>query len=109
MTTLRGYDFDGVTTIGVDLKAPFVIISGRTFSEYDDWIKHYANSVPVYIRGVGARGDAVHAGNHKAAMINLLGVTEFYEDDVTQMNIILKNCPNCTVYWVKNLSEIIKQ
>ena len=106
---LRGYDFDGVTTVGIPFVQPCVIISGRTFAEYDEHIKHYASIVPVYIRGVGNFGDSIHAGEHKAAMINLLGVGEFFEDDPKQIEIIRKNCPKCTVFWVKSASETIKQ
>jgi hypothetical protein len=51
----------------------------------------------VYIRGVGAYGDRIHAGSFKAIMINILGVTEFHEDDDVQIDIITKNCPNCKV------------
>lgn len=102
---LRGYDFDRVCSIGINLEQPCVIVSGRTFSEYDDFIKSFAQEYPVYIRGVGSRGDAVHAGLHKASIINLLGITEFYEDDPVQMRIILEKCPSCTVYLVSRTRD----
>lgn len=60
---LRGYDIDGVLTAGIVPVSPYVVISGRTFSEYDGFVKNLAQSAPVYIRGNGAVGDRVQAGN----------------------------------------------
>ena len=96
MTELKGYDIDGVLTAGVNPMGNYVVISGRTFAEYDDFAKRAASLAPVYIRGVGAFGDRGHTGSFKASMINLLGVTEFHEDDV-QIEIIRNNCTNCKV------------
>lgn len=109
MSELNGYDFDGVTSIGVRLQQPCVIISGRTFSEYDEFIKSFAQDVPMYIRGAGAPGDQQHAGKHKAAIINLLGVRNFYEDDPVQLQIIRDNCPNCKVFLVINAETFVQQ
>lgn len=97
MEKLIGYDIDGVLTAGVKPVGNYVVISGRTFAEYDDFAKKAATMAPVYIRGVGAYGDRIHAGSFKAIMINILGVTEFHEDDDVQIDIITKNCPNCKV------------
>jgi hypothetical protein len=95
--TLRGYDWDGVAGDGVIPEHPFVIISGRTFAEYDDRIRDMAQLVPVYIRGVGRFRDHQHAGEFKATIINILGVTEFYEDRDDQIDIIRRGCPHCKV------------
>lgn len=97
MEKLIGYDIDGVLTAGVKPVGNYVVISGRTFAEYDDFAKKASSLAPVYIRGVGKYGDRIDAGNFKATMINLLGVTEFHEDDDIQINIITLNCPNCKV------------
>lgn len=94
---LRGYDIDGVLSRGVVPIQPYVVLSGRTFVEYDDTVKELAQDAPVYIRGVGAYGDHQHAGEFKAAMINLLGVLEFHEDRPLQVAIIRERCPNCIV------------
>lgn len=94
---MRGYDIDGVLTVGIELEYPCVIISGRTFGEYNDVAKQAAQKAPVYIRGTGQECDGNHAGEFKAQMINILGVTEFYEDDPIQIKIIKKNCPNCKI------------
>ena len=95
--TLTAYDFDGVITAGVAVKQPCVVISGRTFAEYDDAVKYAAQFCPVYIRGSGEYGDHFHAGQFKAAMINLLGVTEFHEDHPTQIAVIRELCPDVTI------------
>ncbi len=91
-----GYDIDGTLTGKEDLSG-CVVISGRTFAEYDSTVMMLAQKVPVYIRGVGAYGDRAHAGLFKANMINWLGLTEYHEDDPMQAEIIRQECPKCTV------------
>lgn len=98
---LRGYDIDGTLTTGLTPIKPFVIISGRTFAEYNETTKKLAQDAPVYIRGSGRYGDQQHAGEFKAHMINLLGVEEFYEDDQVQIDIIRKSCTKCRIKKVK--------
>lgn len=97
--SLVGWDIDGTLTGKEDLEG-CVVISGRTFQDYDELAKSLAARVPVYIRGSGAYGDHVDAGRFKAAMINHLGVTEYHEDVPLQAEIIRQNCPNCTVVMV---------
>ena len=94
---LRAYDIDGVLTANVDPLAPYVVISGRTFAEYDDTARRIAAAAPVYIRGWGAVGDRIEAAEFKAAMIQLLGVDEFHEDDELQAGIIRALAPGCLV------------
>lgn len=95
---LIGYDIDGVLTSGIKTPtANSVVISGRTFSEYDDFAKQAAQICPVYIRGSGEYGDREDAGNFKAKMIAHLGVTTFYEDDELQIAIIKNANPNCEI------------
>ncbi len=97
MEKLTGYDIDGVLTAGIKPIGNYVVISGRTFLEYDDFVIKIASIAPVYIRGTGLYGDRIHAGNFKASIINLLKVDEFHEDDDIQIEIITKNCPDCKV------------
>jgi hypothetical protein len=94
---LNGYDIDGVLTSGVKPEGNFVIISGRTFAEYDDFAKRAAQLGPLYIRGRGNYGDQIDAGHFKASMINYLGVTTFHEDDDVQIAIIQQHCPNVKI------------
>ena len=92
-----GYDIDGVLDSGFEPTGDFVIISGRTFAEYDNLCRRLAQLAPLYIRGVGEFGDRQAAGEFKALMINHLGVTVFYEDDKIQADIICKLCPRTVV------------
>lgn len=92
---LVAYDIDGVLTAGIKPSGNYVIISGRTFEEYDDFAKRAALLAPVYIRGTGLKGDRVHAGHFKAMMVKMLGVTEFHEDEDFQIEIIKAINPGC--------------
>jgi hypothetical protein len=94
---LTGYDIDGVLTAGFTPTGDDVVISGRTFSEYDETAKAAAQICPVYIRGAGKYGDREHAGTFKALMIQHLGVERFYEDDPLQVGIIRQLVPGCDV------------
>ena len=98
---LKGYDIDGVLTNGILPTGNYVVISGRTISEYDSVCADLAKHVPVYVRYSGIRGDRKHAGEFKSAIINMLGVNEFFEDDVIQIEIIKKLCPDCVVHHIK--------
>jgi hypothetical protein len=95
-----GYDIDGVLTNGYQPSPGDVVISGRTFREYDATAKRAAQICPVYIRGVGKFGDDNHAAKFKAAMIKELGVTKFYEDSPTQIQVIRELCPDCEIVYV---------
>lgn len=96
-----GYDIDGVLTKGYQPSPGDVVISGRTFQEYDAAAKRAAQICPVYIRGVGKFGDDKHAGEFKASMIKQLGVTKFYEDSATQISIIKRVNPDCEIVHVQ--------
>jgi hypothetical protein len=98
---LIGYDIDGVLTAGIVPEGNWVVISGRTYAEYDDFVKSLASKTPVYIRCTGEYGDRKAAGEWKAQMIKLLGVSKFYEDDALQSMIIQKMNPDCEIILVK--------
>src|SRR5258708_5727832 len=93
MPELIAFDIDGVLTEGVRPEPGAIIISGRTFAEYDTTCRVLAQHFPVYVRGSGAYGDHQAAGLFKAVMIALLGVTEFHEDLTEQVKIIRQHCP----------------
>lgn len=95
-----GYDIDGVLLCGTSLSIPQdcdVVISGRTFAEYDLFCKMIAIERPLYIRGAGEHGDRIAAGKFKALMINHLGVATFYENDSVQINEIRRACPHVEI------------
>ena len=93
---LVGYDIDGTLT-GLEGLEGSVVISGRTFAEYDKFARSLAARVPVYIRGCGAYGDRQHAAQFKAMMIRFLGVTEYHEDDLFQAEIIMDLVPEVSL------------
>ena len=94
---LTGYDLDGVITAGVEPDPGAVVITGRTFAEYDQVCKDIAQRFPLYIRGVGEHGDHEHAGLFKSVMVKMLGVTKFYEDEPVQAEMIQSDNPDCEV------------
>jgi hypothetical protein len=95
---MTGYDIDGVLHGGgVIPEGDYVVVSGRTFAEYDDTVRDLAQRAPVYIRGVGAYGDRHHAGAFKALMVEVLGLDEFHEDDPLQAEYIRQRNPSCVV------------
>lgn len=98
---MNGYDIDGVLTAGYVPQPGDVVISGRTFAEYDHTAKRAAQICPVYIRGVGKFGDEEHAGKFKAEMIRALGVTKFFEDSERQIAIIRAMNPTCEIVHVQ--------
>lgn len=101
MEELYGYDIDGVMTKNIQVKFPYIIISGRTFKHYDTFVKELAQNAPVYIRAIGDSSDWKHSAYFKASIINLMKITEFYEDEPKQADIIRANCPDCKVIMVK--------
>lgn len=99
MGYLVAADLDGVFGRQLD-PAPSVVISGRTWSEYDLVARTVAQQMPLYIRGQGVYGDRMAAAKFKAKMIELLGVTRFYEDDELQISVISTLCPRVDVVHV---------
>lgn len=97
-----GVDMDGVYAAGFRPDKPHVIISGRHIEEFKATVMQTGGNVPIYLRTKGKYGDGKLAGEHKAGLINLFGIEEFYEDDHEQGPYIKANCPNCKVYKVIN-------
>lgn len=94
---LNGYDLDGVLTHGCVPEEPYVVISGRTSSEFDDTVRAWSRKARTEIREDGLRGDREHAGRFKAQRIAALGVTRFFDDDPVQAQIIREGCPDVEV------------
>ncbi len=101
MTELRGYDVDGVLVPRkVEPRHPYVVITGRMYSEFPKTLIQVGICSAVYCRPNGGHGDAQAAGEWKATIINLIGVTEFFDDDPHQAAIISERCPGCRVVLV---------
>lgn len=101
---MTGYDFDGVWTAGV--RPPpgeqYAIITGSLWNDWPRVRAGLSNGVdampgPVYMRPSGVYGDQAAAGQWKALMVGLLGVTRFIEDDPVQARIIKERNRGCTV------------
>jgi len=102
MSILRGYDVDGVLVPRkVQPVHPYVVITGRRIHEFPRTLIEVGICSAVYCRPNGVDGDHQSAGEWKAMMINLLGVTEFYEDVPQQADIIRQRCPGCRVELVQ--------
>lgn len=99
---MNGYDIDGVLTAGHTPQPgeEWCVISGRTWAEYDTFVRSLAVQAPVYIRGAGAYGDQQAAGDFKAIMCLHLGIERFFEDDPIQAKIITEKAPYTEVVLV---------
>ena len=98
---MRWYDIDGVLIPGkVEPQHPYIVISGRMPHDWPRTMVELNSPVAVYLRSFGADGDHEAAGAWKAAIINLAGVTEFWEDVPKQAEIIHARCPACLVHLV---------
>ncbi len=100
---MNGYDVDGVLVPrNVEPVAPYVVITGRTSRGWDTNLDALAREASVYtFPHRDHQNDVIAAGMWKASMVNLLGVTTFYEDDPVQAEIIRLECPGCDVVLVK--------
>lgn len=103
---MNGYDCDGVLVPRRVVPVhPFIVISGRKIHEWRRTLAELTAAIgehppAVYLRPTGRDGDPTSAGIWKAAVINLAGVTVFFEDDPTQAAIIRERCPACLVHLV---------
>lgn len=97
-----GLDFDGVYLDGFRYDGEFVIITGRMYHEFEKTVKLTDGSIPFYFRPFGVNYDDISAGYWKSYIINMMGITDFYEDTESQANVIKKNCKNCKVHKVIN-------
>lgn len=91
-----GYDIDGTL---VDEQGPircpsgdYVIISARPHTEYQETVKQLGSCRAIYLRPPHLTGE-----EWKPQIINLLGVTKYYEDNELHASAIEKNCPLCEV------------
>lgn len=93
-----GFDYNGVVDVGI--KRPSVrdcIITGNTHIEgVLDWLHDHGIKCAVYFAPPSAvGGNAVAVW--KSEMVRRLQLSEFYEDDPVQWEIIKDSCPDCKV------------
>jgi D-sedoheptulose 7-phosphate isomerase len=92
---LKGYDFDGVVSRGIVPDKGSPIISGRSFQEVE---RVSVPGCPIYFNPKSYREkNDQNSAEWKAAIINQIGIGEFYEDNIAQITILRRLCPNCTI------------
>jgi len=105
--TIRGYDIDGVLTHGIK---PFgnicFAITGRSFEEADHTYAQFKEwsikDCAIYFCPLPSKDiTREKAAYWKANMIQTLGVTVFFEDDLLQADIILRQLPNLMIHMVR--------
>lgn len=106
---LKGYDIDGVITAGVIPDPRGVIITGRSFEEAAETIQMLRSKGifnAVYFNPVPFGGKSLeNSGKWKAKMIRKLNVSEFYEDEEIQRNIIEHNTDARVIHVTKKWLE----
>lgn len=83
----------------------FVIVTGRPEVDREitlRWLKKYSIEPEQVIMAKEPRNGA----GHKTEIINQLGITTFYESDLTQALQLQYSCPKCTVILVYDNTNI---
>jgi hypothetical protein len=100
---LVAYDLDGVVTMGA-LRLPEhpIIITGRSFERHADTAEILQGvgvvSPVLYACPVKVSEESVYAACvWKCHIINMAGITVFYDDDMRVADYLQKRCPNCTI------------
>ena len=104
---MNGYDFDGTLTDGIIPVVPWVIVTGRIAADVNGvhrWLKgkerEYGSPLGVYYRPQGHHGDPVSSGLWKAYIIHTLRLRTFYEDELTQYNLLVSLRLKCDIHLV---------
>lgn len=100
MTERVGCDLDGTYLSG--FRPPeneYVFITGRTTDDWINTVRQVGSDRPLYLRPTWFPGDSPH---WKAAVIQWLRITKFYEDDSNQAREIRRICPQCEVVMVRD-------
>lgn len=95
-----GYDFNGVADSGrFRIYPDDVIITGNTYHiGVLEKLKELEIKARVYFPPDNRIGNNANASAvWKCEMIRRIGVTQFYENDLTQYRIIKDSCPDCEV------------
>jgi hypothetical protein len=78
------------------------IITGISWREYEKFReKKIGPGLPIYFYpGQDHETDMVAIATWKADIINKIGVTRYYEDDSTTINVLKILCPKCKIVQV---------
>ncbi len=98
-----GSDFDGTWTRHPEIWGKVdLIITGRSWEEYEDFkdLKE-GPDVPVFFGEYGIdQKDRVTRAKHKADVINKIEVTDYYEDDPVDAEVLRILCPYTEIHMV---------
>lgn len=102
---LNGYEIDGIFDAprihGFRPQAPYVIVTGRKYCDWSRTIREVGTLAPIYMRPDGNTGqDSSKSAQWKARMINLLGITTFYESNFDQFTELCRLAIFCNVVFV---------
>ncbi len=78
------------------------IITGVSWKEYSKFRERKIGpGLPIYFYpGEAGETDMVSIAKWKSDIINKVGVTKYYEDDSTQVNVLKILCPKCKIVQV---------
>jgi hypothetical protein len=100
MSDRIGCDLDGTYLSGFrPPESDYVFITGRKVDDWTRTVEQVGSDRPLYLRPLWFPGSSPH---WKAAMIQWLRITKFYEDEPGQAQEIRRRCPDCRVVMVKN-------
>jgi len=106
---MKGYDIDGVITAGYVPESDAIIITGRSYEmapETYAMLHRMCIFNAVYFNPLALDDTTIeNSGGWKGEMINKFGITEFYEDDLGQIEAIKKINYNCKIHYVDTASE----
>ena len=99
---MTGFDFNGIVDTGKFIPSiEDVIITGNTIPMADSvlsWLKEHNIQCAVYFMPyLDGANNILIAAIWKVEMIQKLKLDKFYEDNVTQYEIIKKCCSDCEV------------
>lgn len=97
---MTGCDLDGTYLSGFrPSESEYVFVTGRKTSDWCNTVRQVGIDRPLYLRPTLFPGDSPH---WKAAVIQWLGITKFYEDERGQASEIKRICPACQVVLVQD-------
>lgn len=82
------------------------IITGNSWENFDDIDPL---DVPIFFNPLPKDGEhsLINIVNHKANIINKIGVTDFYENEPQQKNMLVIMCPKCKIHLVEEFRTAI--
>lgn len=99
-----GSDLDGTWTDHPELWTIVdIIVTGNSWESFNTVMDYIDGPKRVmFFNPIGKSQEALmNIVNHKAEIINKIGISGFYEDQLKQVNMLKILCPNCTIHHVE--------